>query len=202
MNSSFTSTAKTSLEITVLSDNYVDKPMLVAEHGFSCFVEYNGLNILFDMGQKFSLSNNFTRLCKNRKIDFAVLSHGHYDHFDGLKYFDIQSLDIYTHSKVFIEHLRKSNDNFEFIGVDKSVKNDKRYKFILNEDIVEIKKGVFLSGTINRINDFNLDKNLYLRKGDSILKDNFPDEQYMVVKTEKGIIIFTGCSHCGDRKYS
>lgn len=59
-----------------------------------------------------------------------------------------------------------------------------------------------MSGTINRINDFDLDENLYLRKGDSILKDNFPDEQYMVVKTEKGIIIFTGCSHCGDRKYS
>lgn len=67
MNSSFTSTAKTSLEITILSDNYVYKPMLVAEHGFSCFVEYNGLNILFDMGQKFSLSNNFTRLCKIEK---------------------------------------------------------------------------------------------------------------------------------------
>lgn len=197
MNSNFTSTAKNFLEITILSDNYVDKPMLVAEHGFSCLVKYNGLNILFDMGQRSCLSNNLLKLCKNRKIDFAVLSHGHYDHSDGLKDFDIPTLDIYAHSKVFIEHLRKGSNNFEFIGVDKAIKGDKRYNFILNEDIVEIKKGVFLSGTVNRTNDFNVDENLYLKKEDGILKDNFPDEQYMVIKTEKGVVIFTGCSHCG-----
>lgn len=197
MNSNFTMTAKDSLEITILSDNYVDKPMLVAEHGFSCFIEYNGLNILFDMGQGFSLKNNFIKLCKNKKVDFAVLSHGHYDHSDGLKDFDILTLDIYAHSKIFTEHVRKNEDSFEFIGVDKGIKGDKRYNFILNDDLVEIKKDIFLSGSIKRGKEFDVDKNLYLKKGDSILKDNFPDEQYLVIKTKKGGVIFTGCSHCG-----
>ncbi|UOD34162.1 MBL fold metallo-hydrolase [Deferribacteraceae bacterium V6Fe1] len=190
-------TVNESLEIVILADNYVDKPMLVAEHGFSCLIEYNGLNILFDAGQGFSLRNNFKKLCNDKKIDFAVLSHGHYDHSDGFKDFDVSSLDIYAHKKVFAEHLRKGEDDFEFIGVDKTVLNSKKYNFILNENFCEIKKYIFLSGAIDRVNEFDVDKNLYLKTENGISKDNFPDEQYLVIKTSKGLVIFTGCSHSG-----
>ena len=76
------------MKITVLTENTISKNIeeslaekLKAEHGLSLFIETENHKILFDMGQ----TNLFLKNAKNLNInledvDFAVLSHGHYDH--------------------------------------------------------------------------------------------------------------------------
>ncbi|HQZ95348.1 MAG TPA: MBL fold metallo-hydrolase [Pyrinomonadaceae bacterium] len=65
-----------------------DNKELKQDFGFSAVVEYKGKMILFDSGTD---ANVFERNLKAlkidlRKIDIAVVSHGHYDHIGGFDY--------------------------------------------------------------------------------------------------------------------
>lgn len=59
---------------------------LTQDFGFSCIVEYEGKTILFDAGTDTRLFEQNIKSLKIdlRKVDVAVLSHGHYDHMGGL----------------------------------------------------------------------------------------------------------------------
>lgn len=90
----FTATAqvkKTSPEI-VLTNLYdafgAESSGLTQDFGFSCLVKYRGKTILFDAGTD---SETFQYNLKTlkidpKKIDIAVLSHGHSDHLGGFDY--------------------------------------------------------------------------------------------------------------------
>ena len=61
---------------------------LPTEHGLSLFVETAEHKFLFDMGQTDLFARNAETLGIDlSKVDFAVLSHGHYDHGGGLPAF-------------------------------------------------------------------------------------------------------------------
>ncbi len=61
---------------------------LHAEHGLSLYLETGESKMLFDMGQSDAFVANARSLNVNlAAIDFAVLSHGHYDHGGGLRAF-------------------------------------------------------------------------------------------------------------------
>jgi 7,8-dihydropterin-6-yl-methyl-4-(beta-D-ribofuranosyl)aminobenzene 5'-phosphate synthase len=61
---------------------------LVQDFGFSCVVNYKGKMILFDSGTDAKIFENNIKALKIdlRKIDIAVVSHGHYDHIGGFDY--------------------------------------------------------------------------------------------------------------------
>jgi 7,8-dihydropterin-6-yl-methyl-4-(beta-D-ribofuranosyl)aminobenzene 5'-phosphate synthase len=58
------------------------------DFGFSTMVEYNGKTILVDAGTNAEIfENNLRSLNVDlRKVDIAIISHGHYDHMGGLHY--------------------------------------------------------------------------------------------------------------------
>lgn len=65
-----------------------DKKGLHHDFGFSCVVQYGDKTILFDAGTN---TDTFQRNLKTlnidlKKIDIAILSHGHYDHMGGFDY--------------------------------------------------------------------------------------------------------------------
>ena len=75
------------MKISVLVENTVSENQAVknlplqAEHGLSLFIQTQNKNILFDMGQTNLFSKNASLLGINlQSVDFAILSHGHYDH--------------------------------------------------------------------------------------------------------------------------
>ncbi len=190
------------MKITFLTDNYVDKAGLKAEHGFSCFIKFGEISILFDTGATNTASENAKAIFgKLPKADFAVLSHGHYDHTGGLKYSldDISEITnkVYCHEYIFDEHLKESQNGYEYIGIDiDKNKFNKKMKFILNRDFTEIAKNVYLSGTVRRYMNFNADEKLIVRIDDKYLKDPFRDEQYLILEDD-GLVIISGCSHSG-----
>ncbi len=58
---------------------------LVAEHGFSLWIEVAGRHILFDTGESSAFASNAGRLGIDLSMtDILVLSHGHYDHTGGV----------------------------------------------------------------------------------------------------------------------
>jgi len=76
----------TSVTLTTLYDNYLARPGLQTRHGFSCLVEADGQELLFDTGGEGDvLLANADRLGVDlKKVRLIVLSHAHGDHTGGL----------------------------------------------------------------------------------------------------------------------
>lgn len=74
------------LEITILYDNYVCIEGTQSDWGFSCLIETDGQNILFDTGTKPDLlySNIDIVGVDMAKVDQIFISHNHHDHVGGL----------------------------------------------------------------------------------------------------------------------
>ena len=76
------------LKITTLMDNVPSSRRgLVAEHGLSYFVETDVESFLFDCGQGPHTVENAQVLGLARQTDAVILSHAHYDHCGGYRYF-------------------------------------------------------------------------------------------------------------------
>ena len=81
------------MKATVLIDNIAESP-LKDEWGLCVFIEHKGKKILLDTGASALFKENAKKLGVDLStVDFAVLSHAHYDHADGMKdFFDLRRL--------------------------------------------------------------------------------------------------------------
>lgn len=69
------------MRLTVLVENTASDEALQCVHGLSFYLEAAGKRILFDMGPGAQFAQNAQTLgVALDRVDFAVLSHGHYDH--------------------------------------------------------------------------------------------------------------------------
>lgn len=78
---------ETGLTITIIYDNYPADPACGTDWGFSCLVQGLGKTILFDAGTRedLFLKNAAALKVDLGRVDLAVLSHFHGDHFGGLE---------------------------------------------------------------------------------------------------------------------
>ncbi len=170
------------MKITILSENSVypeAAKKCKAEWGLSAYLEFNGKKILFDTGA----SNLFQENAKNLKIDleeldYIVLSHFHWDHSRGLQYLNFdQKKKLITHPEV--------PDKVEGII---AIIMKARFDLATQSAPIEFEKDVFFLGEIPRVTSF--EKGRYK-------KDKMLDDTAIAVKTKKGTVVITGCSHSG-----
>ena len=87
------------MKVVTLMENTTCCDELFCEHGLSLYIETEGHRILFDAGQSAAFADNAEKLGVDlREVDFAVLSHGHYDHGGGLGRF----LEIHKTAPVYV----------------------------------------------------------------------------------------------------
>ncbi|WP_456416954.1 MBL fold metallo-hydrolase [Methanocaldococcus sp.] len=179
--------------IKILVDNTGYKKFF-AQHGFSALIEINNKRILFDAGQNpIVLRENLKLFNENEGFDYVVISHGHYDHTDGLKYIienDLICGKVIIHKDAFLD---KYSGN-RYIGIDKEVKDYllKKADLKIIEKPYKIDKDIIISGYIPREYEYEMEEFHCIKDGKKV-KDEINDDMFLIAN---GVLI-TGCSHSG-----
>lgn len=187
--------------VKVLIDN-VSKDELVSEWGLAFYIEYEGHKILLDAGQSAGFADNAKKLGIDLKeIEYGVLSHGHYDHADGMPTFfaNNEKASFYLRKGTAETCYGKKNRFFHhYNGIKKGTLETYADRIVYVEGDYELTKGVYLipHKTLG-LEKIAKKANLYVREHGRWYPDDFAHEQSLVFDTPKGLVIFNSCSHGG-----
>jgi 7,8-dihydropterin-6-yl-methyl-4-(beta-D-ribofuranosyl)aminobenzene 5'-phosphate synthase len=180
------------MRISVLTENQPGT-FTAAEHGLSYLIEYDGKRILFDTGQSDMFIKNADSMKVSLKdIDTVVLSHGHFDHGNGLSY--LSGGNLVCHAGCFVRRYRQRDHTY--IGL-KNSRDELSRMFNLNTSAGPFKitdKIIFL-GEIPRLTDFESQSTSF------IFEDGTPDfvmdDSALTLIMAEGLFVITGCGHSG-----
>jgi len=192
------------VSISIVVENTTPAPNLIGEYGFSCLVRVDDNSILFDTGSHQALFPNCKAMgIKLEEVKNVVISHGHYDHTGAILPLltNYGPKDIYAHSRLFLPRLYpRGNGGFKNIGspFTREELEGAGARFVFRDDFCPIVPGVYLSGEISRIYDFEDVGGEFKYEGDGQIKDdNLQDDMALIIDHPRGLIIISGCAHSG-----
>lgn len=222
------------VEIITLADNYVDlvamdntamvtrampvKDMvfsnsILAEHGFSAMVRITANGATHSIIMDFGLSPDASaRNAASMGLDLsqaeaAVLSHGHLDHFGGMKAIGEaigKKLDLYVHPAAF----KKARFIEPFPGlkvsmpvISKELIESAGFNTKATDKPVSLADGqILFLGEISRETEFEkgMPNAFYTADNDEYLWDPIIDDTAIAVNVAgKGLVLLSGCAHSG-----
>ena len=190
------------IRITTLSEN-TGSIGLIGEWGLSILIEADGLRILFDTGQSFSVVHNARVLKVDlSKIDKLILSHGHFDHTGGLGEVLKQTagVDIIGHPDVLNPKFAVLDDAEMSIGspFDRKELEDMGARLNLTKEPVWLTDNIVTTGEIAMVTDYEqVDPDMFIKDKGTLQPDPLIDDLAMAIRTEFGLAIILGCAHRG-----
>ena len=157
------------MRVTALIENTALSHEFVCEHGLSLLLETADGVILFDAGKSNSFLLNAKRLNIDlRKVDLAILSHGHYDHSGGMEEF----LKLNAHAPLYLRetaldtHLSLKPGGISSISVDISPKllTTERIHFTSGKEQIGENLLLFTS-SIGKGSSADANQTLYILRG-------------------------------------
>jgi 7,8-dihydropterin-6-yl-methyl-4-(beta-D-ribofuranosyl)aminobenzene 5'-phosphate synthase len=164
-----------------------------AEHGLSFLVEADGKSFLFDTGASDLFMRNAALMgIDPNQAEAVVLSHGHFDHGDGLPYLERNTL--VCHPGCFVKRYRKLG--FGNIGISLSEASaGKRFDLVPSRDPLWLTEHLLFLGEIPRENAFEAQATPYILEDGT--KDFIYDDSGLACVTEGGLVVVSGCAHSG-----
>lgn len=191
------------MRLTTLVDNCVRGPELLAQHGFSLWIEGDFGRILFDTGATAEV------LLGNAKVlgvdlgsaDHIVLSHGHWDHGGGL----LAAMQAAPKAQVWIPkgallpRVHGRGEAARDIALSPEVRmhltlNRSRWQEI--DGPMEIAPGTWLTGPVPGKRPAWSHVGLW-RSAQLDVPDDVPEEQALVLTGMAGLVVVSGCAHYG-----
>ncbi len=188
--------------ITILADNNtITDRYFLGEPALSILIEAEGKNILFDTGYSDVFIQNAAKCNKDlSKLDYIILSHGHNDHTGGLKYL-LDYFKYKNHKPEIIACLDVFKQRYDNIDGDfgcpvEKIQIESIFNIKYTKEPYFITDNIVFLGEIPRNNDFEAKQPVGLLK-ESNVPDFVQDDSAVALKTGKGLVIITGCSHAG-----
>ena len=193
------------MKIINLIENTEGAAHCAAEHGLSFYIETKKHTLLLDLGPSDATIQNAQQLGIDlTKVEMVILSHGHYDHSDGIPAF----VRINPEAAIYIQAGADDGYYAENGGED----GEKSYKYSgIVREIAALPQIVRVEGdydiddelhifTVGR-RDLKLPaSNLSLRmvtKDGAYVRDEFVHEQSLVITEDGRDILLAGCAHNG-----
>jgi 7,8-dihydropterin-6-yl-methyl-4-(beta-D-ribofuranosyl)aminobenzene 5'-phosphate synthase len=191
------------LRLTVLVDDVAAGRGLIAEHGYSLWIEHDGRKYLLDTGQGYALGHNSRMLGIHlAEMSGILLSHGHYDHTGGLaEAVNLRpGIPIYVHPKAFEgKYVRSKSGDCRSIGVPEASMSMAVEKADLHwtHAPTTVHGRMHLTGPIPRITTFEDTGGPFCRDAACEEPDPLTDDQAAYIETAKGLVVILGCGHAG-----
>ena len=199
------------MRATVLVDN-IKGCGLRGEWGLCVYIEYEDKVVLLDTGASDLFVRNAKKLGLDlEKVDFAVLSHAHFDHADGMRpFFEINKKAPFYLQKGTEENCYEKIWLYrKYIGIPRGILREAGERIRFTEGKFQICPGVWLlPHTTPGLEAVGRRNHMYLRSsenggeetdrgGRKWRPDDFSHEQSLVFDAEDGLVIFNSCSHGG-----
>ncbi|MFO7963419.1 MAG: MBL fold metallo-hydrolase [Desulfobacterales bacterium] len=221
-------------EIITLADNYIDltaadgsemikrafplegnqfKHSILAEHGFSAVVRLSSGNrisaVLLDFGlSEDAAARNAGSLNMDlAQVDAAVLSHGHIDHFGGVKKvgesIGKSGVDLVVHPSVFKpDRFISAGSGFRIMMPTPKEAEIEAAGFNIvksTEPVAMLNETVLFLGEIPRLSEFEHGMlNAFFEKDGEEELDLIEDDTAIAMHVAgKGLIVLSGCAHSG-----
>ena len=200
------------MKITVVVENTVAfpfepgiRPGLYGEHGLALMIAHSTGTWLYDTGRGKALLPNLETLGVSPDVFCGiVLSHAHLDHFGGLAAFlkkRSKPIDLYIHPQAFSTRYTRIGSDFREVGLpwtaDQLAELGAKVHFVTEAQCIA--DGIWATGGIARRHSFEKHtENFYMDgpNGEKI-RDEILDDQALLLETDCGIVVLTGCAHAG-----
>jgi len=192
------------MTITILIEDSVSAPTLMAEHGLAFWIDTVSRCILFDTGQSRLIMANANELKLDfDAVDIVVLSHGHYDHCGGLAAVLANAADnvtVYAHPCALDPKYKRTETGTRMIGMSIQCRQA-LYEGCHNLKTVtiptEIAPGMFLTGEIPRSHPEEQSEPGFCLDAQGRQADSLLDDQALFIRTPAGTVVVLGCAHAG-----
>ncbi len=180
------------MKIVTLMENTTSRSDLVCEHGLSLYIETGDHKILFDAGQTGAFWSNAENLGADlTAVEFAVLSHGHYDHGGGMLRFLEGNSTALVYASPYAGEPHQNGKGRD-IGLDPML--PKHPRFCPVKAPFSPAEGLFLRSLAGFPQAES--GHIMLEKG-TWKPEDYRHEQYLLVEERGKRILFSGCSHKG-----
>ncbi len=192
------------VRITVLAENCVERPGLLAEHGLALWIEAGSQRVLFDTGQGGVLVNNAYRLgISLDRVDAVVLSHGHYDHTGGLvdALRGTRPAAIYLHPEAMKPKVIRNQDGTSReVGMPPAAAESlqrHRDRLVLTDQPTPVAPALMVTGPVPRVTDFEDTGGPFFLDPKCRKPDPLTDDQAVFFESKQGTVVLLGCAHAG-----
>jgi 7,8-dihydropterin-6-yl-methyl-4-(beta-D-ribofuranosyl)aminobenzene 5'-phosphate synthase len=194
------------LRILLLSTMLADAG--IGEWGFAALVEADGRRLLFDTGAR---PETVLQNARELGVDLAgvrdvILSHNHADHTGGLLTLrralaktDPEALGrVHVGKGIFATRVAASGAEDDSLARLRRDFEAMGGSFVEHDAPREIAPGVWLTGPVPRVHpERNWSGTGRLRTPEGLVEDTVPEDQSLVVDTERGLVLLSGCGHAG-----
>jgi 7,8-dihydropterin-6-yl-methyl-4-(beta-D-ribofuranosyl)aminobenzene 5'-phosphate synthase len=185
----------------------------IAEWGFSALIETGDNTFLFDTGSWHNSCVYNAKMVLNKNlaaIDKIILSHGHMDHTGGLLSVlqaindpfarEVRKVEVITHPDVYKSKCIKIANRNIYIGIphQKELLQSYGAAFELTSKPTWLSENIVTTGEIEMSTSYeSIEKHFVLQESNKFIQDPVADDQGLIIKTSKGIVVITGCAHRG-----